>query len=504
MPEDCEINLAQVLLEAARATEPFVAPLGKDRGIVVCAGGPVMIANAYVLVRLLREHLNSVLPIEIWHCGPKEMPRFLARQFTQLGCDVVDALRVHSSSAGGSLPLDGWQLKAHALRYTGFENVLLLDADQVPVRDPAEIFDWPEYHEIGAVFWPDVIDLSIHNPVWKLFCIEPRQVCSWETGQLCVNRKRHWLPVCLVHEMNRRADVVYSKVYGDKDTFLLSWLMLKADHALIPYKPFADEHYFYQRDFAGAGLFQHRSNCKWSLYGDNIEPDGFELFSVCESYLSELRSIWNGRIFFPQGAKPRSRRLEKAIAARRKFALTLGSQAAQTVELLAGNQIGRGRSYSLMNWYVGMQEDDDGICLCDANKVIAFLKPGEGGTWYGKTIKQPSQPIIMYPADQDVEENASIGAVGSLVGDLIAASWNGGYHDEKSVQMIAAALQSLSSVDPSILDEIRDSVTEYRQQDPRLAGFLEALESKLKLPCGDRPSTQSHGLLYDETYYVRT
>ena len=27
----------------------------------------------------------------------------------------------------------------------------------MPVADPARVFDWPEYRETGAVFWPDIV-----------------------------------------------------------------------------------------------------------------------------------------------------------------------------------------------------------------------------------------------------------------------------------------------------------------------------------------------------------
>jgi Mannosyltransferase putative len=39
----------------------------------------------------------------------------------------------------------------------GSERVLL-DANQVPVRDPSEVFQWPQYLDTGALFWPDTVE----------------------------------------------------------------------------------------------------------------------------------------------------------------------------------------------------------------------------------------------------------------------------------------------------------------------------------------------------------
>lgn len=36
-----------------------------------------------------------------------------------------------------------------------FDDVLMLDSDNIPVRDPAFLFDSVEFKELGAVFWPD-------------------------------------------------------------------------------------------------------------------------------------------------------------------------------------------------------------------------------------------------------------------------------------------------------------------------------------------------------------
>lgn len=49
----------------------------------------------------------------------------------------------------------GYQYKSLALALSSFENVLLLDADNTPLRDPTDIFSSSAFVENGMVLWPD-------------------------------------------------------------------------------------------------------------------------------------------------------------------------------------------------------------------------------------------------------------------------------------------------------------------------------------------------------------
>ena len=49
--------------------------------------------------------------------------------------------------------IKGFALKAFALYATSFTEVILLDADNIPVMNPALLFDSPEYKLHGNVFW---------------------------------------------------------------------------------------------------------------------------------------------------------------------------------------------------------------------------------------------------------------------------------------------------------------------------------------------------------------
>ena len=47
----------------------------------------------------------------------------------------------------------GFALKAFALYATSFTEVILLDADNLPVLDPSLLLEAPEYKLHGSMFW---------------------------------------------------------------------------------------------------------------------------------------------------------------------------------------------------------------------------------------------------------------------------------------------------------------------------------------------------------------
>ena len=152
-----------LLKERLGGLQPYPSDHFAGAGILICAGGPSFFTNAYVLVHLLRVTHGCTLPIEVWHFGRGEMSARMKLLLHDLGADTVDAEAVLTA-----LPArvqKGWQLKAYALMWCRFEHVQMLDADQVPLGDPAELFEWDDYRRTGAVLWPDCGDILETNPI---------------------------------------------------------------------------------------------------------------------------------------------------------------------------------------------------------------------------------------------------------------------------------------------------------------------------------------------------
>ena len=247
-------------------------------------------------------HLRCTLPIQLWYLGRKEVSKEMERLMSKFGVECVDARpiiekKVHPTNRPVKL---GWVLKSVAIARCPFEEVIFIDADNFPVRDPSFLFQAPEYRKTGAVFWPD-INVFTHPSMWRIFRVPPRDEPEFESGQIVVDKRINWEAVSLAEKINFRADVFFRLMWGDKDTFRFAWHKLGRNFAMPEFPaqalqaPGMGADMLCQHDFDGNRLFQHRNLYKWKLFGDNPWIPGFFFEYECRSFLKELRSAWNGR-----------------------------------------------------------------------------------------------------------------------------------------------------------------------------------------------------------------
>lgn len=356
-----------------------------------------MFTCAWVLLHVLRRTLNCKLPIELWHLGPDELPAGMIRLLEPFDVRVVDAATVLADHPARIV--DGWQLKPYALMHSGFAEVLLLDADQVPVRDPSEVFDWPEYLGTGAVFWPDRIDLSPDNQIWSVCDLKPEQRPSFESGQVLIDKRRHWpaLQVCLF--FNEEAEHYYKMLYGDKDTFLSAWLVTRDDFTLVPHRPIVDFRCLFQRDFQGTIMFQHRTGAKWIYDGEQRKINGFVHDNDCLSALAELKKVWNGRIFHPPARSLAAQEKEEQILKSGTFVLLRAGDEDTFIDFLPGHQLGEGCDQDRQNWYV-IDRDDGGVLMEISDGHLVTLRFEESGNerWFGCETVAPYRKVELRPA----------------------------------------------------------------------------------------------------------
>ena len=169
----------------------------------------------------------------------------------------MDAHPVDAFEVAKRHPVDrlgGLELKPYAVMHSRFREVLLLDADNVPVRDPGFLFDLPEFHDTGTLFWPDIVRLSRANDIWAISGLPYRDMPSLESGQMVLDKSRCWRALTLAHWINQHSDVFYKFLHGDKDTFLIAWLLVSQPYHLIRHRPKLLEATFCQRDPDGTVL----------------------------------------------------------------------------------------------------------------------------------------------------------------------------------------------------------------------------------------------------------
>jgi len=193
----------------------------RGRGVVLAGGGERFFAALYVTVRALR-HVGCRLPAQVWYLGRHdEMPADRRALLAPYGVDFVDADEVRRTHPARGL--DGWELKVFAALHSPFEELLFLDADCYPCRDPEFLFDLADYRARGAIFWPDTMPHD-HRLKWAAYGVaDPKRPGSAESGQFVLDKRRCWRALNLAWFYNDHSDYYYRYGYGDKHTFEVAW-----------------------------------------------------------------------------------------------------------------------------------------------------------------------------------------------------------------------------------------------------------------------------------------
>ena len=215
-----------------------------SRGIVIAAGGELLLSQAYVTIGVLR-HVGCHLPVEIWRSKAEEGHPLEARIHQRYG-----------NVSFAATDADSWQIKVAAVTFAAFDEAMLLDADNLVTRDPSYLFDAPAYRKEGAAFWSDIVDIRPTAPAWAQFGLEGQSVRAFESGQLIVDRRRHKAAIETCWAMVQIPDT-FGVVYGDKDVWLLGWMKAKAPFARCPYPPTVTGHISIQHDWLGSEVVQH-------------------------------------------------------------------------------------------------------------------------------------------------------------------------------------------------------------------------------------------------------
>ena len=276
-------------------TDPYPTQLFNGRGIVICGGGARLFTNAWVCINMLR-HFKCSLPIQLWYLDECEMDPATIAVVKELDVECVNAQQIAKTYPMKNL--NGWELKAFALLYSRFNEVLLLDADNIPTADPSYLFDTQEYKTNGAIFWPDYGRLGVERPIWQICEVPYRDEPEIESGQVIADKQRCWKALSLARHYNEHSDFYYRYIHGDKCTFQLAFHRLDTPYSIPPYPIYSLDSTMCQRDFKGYRIFQHRNMDKWNYSGANKHIFDFWHEPLCRDFIKQLRENWCGRIWW--------------------------------------------------------------------------------------------------------------------------------------------------------------------------------------------------------------
>src|SRR5579883_407678 len=492
-----------------RLSSPRACPSGRfsGRGIVTCAGGPRYFTCVWVLIWVLRRVFRTSLPIQVWHLGAIEMSEGMRATLEEEGVEVVDAETVIARDPGRVAR--GWPLKPYAIANSRFQEVLYLDADTVPLADPAAVFDWSDYRDSGLLLWPDILDLKSENPIWRKVGLAPRDCVSVDSGILAVDKARAFAVLDLAVLLNEHWEELYDLLHGDKDTFLLACRLIDYPEAMIAHRPFDLDSDLVQRDPHGNAFLHHRTRTKWSLKSRN-RPVAVAAFDAdCAAALAELGRRWSGAVFHAPARSEAARAAEAELVAIRRF--DYASSVVRTLELLSGNRVGEGRAEYEQHWAVVEREGKLVLQLYSDVQLHVELTRLDDGSWRGATVVTPhfSVRLVAQSAAQTFPNRGikrlTRSGADVVAGLLTAAGMAAGY-DESLARDLAAALRLINGAFDDIPEELAAHLVRlpldahWREALGRLLTELESARNRRLELAGDRAE---HPLWINPAHYLR-
>ncbi|EEQ37241.1 Alpha-1,2-mannosyltransferase MNN2 [Clavispora lusitaniae] len=126
----------------------------KSAGYVIIGGGKYSWLS-YLVVKQIRS-IGGTLPIEVFIPSEKEYEEKFCKEVLPKYDAVCNVLDVDvMKSVAENFKIGGYQFKMLAILTSKFENVMYLDSDLFPTRNPEYIFDSDLYKEKGLLLWPD-------------------------------------------------------------------------------------------------------------------------------------------------------------------------------------------------------------------------------------------------------------------------------------------------------------------------------------------------------------
>ncbi|PNW78213.1 hypothetical protein CHLRE_09g386734v5 [Chlamydomonas reinhardtii] len=268
-------QLAAVVAGVLADVPPYPPAAFSGRGVVMVGGGLHYLIPAWASLSVLRKS-GCHLPVEVWFPVAEQPSRPAVAALEGLGGVAVRTLDVVD------LQQRGFALKSAALLLSSFQEVLFLDSDNLAVRDPSPLFASPQYAATGALFWRDFWDRSSVPEIHEVLRFPNEQVpkVTFESGQMVIDKARHWRGLLLAVYMN-----VYGKTFaellscylgkGDKETFVYAMLAAGEAYWVSPQPP------------GSAGVVQvlcepgRAASCRRQFMGNTMVqpgPDGLPLF----------------------------------------------------------------------------------------------------------------------------------------------------------------------------------------------------------------------------------
>lgn len=352
---------------------------------------------AWVMVNELRR-LGCNLPVVFAHLGPLEWSPRLTEIVAPLGVEVIDLRAIERRHPARILA--GWESKAYAIQNSPYEEVLFLDADNVPVQNPEKLFEEPSYRNYGAIFWPDLPPYDrkewLPKAVWSAIGLPYDPGVDFESGQLLINKRQCWKELAVTRWLNDHSDRYYRIVFGDKSTFRLGWAKMGTPYGLPQQAAGWNGGAIMQHDLQGALLFEHCAQNKPDLDGypkkrRNL-PACLTNSGECLGHLHRLRDLWDGQTWGSTGDEEDAAITESLIG--KTFLYKRIGLGERPLRLLEDNRIGRGGARCEFGWAI----QGGRLAVSDVDgRLTMVLDRRPDGVWVGNWEEHEKAAVEMVP-----------------------------------------------------------------------------------------------------------
>lgn len=255
------------------------------RGIVSTAGGSYL-AVFVISLRMLRR-TGSILPVEVFLANLDEYETHICNVVLptlNAKCLVLSQIL---DAVPATVEISRYQYKILSILFSSFEDVLFLDSDAFPVRDPDVLFDSEPFNATGLVLWPDFWYPS-ESPAYFTISAQPvpslQERQSTESGEILYSKAKRELSLLLATYYNIYGPTHYYPLQsqgapgeGDKETY--GWaaeaLGMTAYHVKQPVRALG----VFNREsgsFEGSAMVQYdpRDDYIWTTQKNKSVPFG--------------------------------------------------------------------------------------------------------------------------------------------------------------------------------------------------------------------------------------
>ena len=382
-----EVQLAHIHILDELVKKEYVPPTYKhERGIVIGAGGAKYFSCAFACFHILRS-IGCKLPVEFWYLDEYEMDNNMKALCDAHGIVYVNARKYCEDHNLSPRLLQGWELKPFATLHSDFKEVLYLDADNIPYRDPTFLFDDPRYKETGAIFWPDIPPASDRGEWLKPICwencgMEYKNYTDFETGQYLINKEKCYKPLNITMWMNEHSDWFYKFVYGDKSTFFLAWNKCERPYSIPSSLPDWKWPCLLQHDLDNQLLFQHACQGKELIVQGSGPTTQYNHHLISEAKLIRDKH-WCGTIYSWREMNGKESKFANAYIGRYTYTRYLDKPESRVMHLKDNGVIDEGVDRMERRWTVRIIDKVPHIIV-----IGAVHKESEVAMFFAKEIKK--------------------------------------------------------------------------------------------------------------------